>query len=68
MAGKTKQLRGSLRKLLHKLTVDDNVAKDLLESSIQDTVRAIQTGKDDTWVAGQVAKKIDQVFDYRDRF
>lgn len=68
MAAKARQLRGSLRELVKELTKDDAVVGDLLKTAIQETVTAIQTGKDHKWVAGRVEKKCNQVFDHRDRY
>ena len=65
---RARQLRGSLRSLVKDLTKDDAVVKALLETVIQDTVTAIQTGRDDSWIAKRVADKCDQLFDYKDRY
>lgn len=68
MPSKARQMKGSLQRLMKDLTKDDPAVRELLETSIQETVRSLISGKDHKWVARQVEKKCDLVFDHRDRY
>lgn len=68
MSKKTKELRGSLKKLINEIKEEDVIIGELLEISIQKTTEALSVGKDPKKVADYIESKIDQIFEYRDRY
>lgn len=68
MNRRTKQLRGSLRSLIKEIGKEDEVIGDLLEATIQKTAEAISIQKDTKRVSDHIEAKIDQIYEYRDRY
>jgi hypothetical protein len=65
---KTKQFRGSLIKLINEIKKNEEIIGELLENTIQKTTEAMSVEKDTKRVADYIESKIDQIFEYRDRY